>query len=258
MKTFCLLCWAVMVTTAMPALSSFTDSGLITLDNVPPVVALLSPAGGEAWYIGDSNDILWTATDLSMPTQPVSLLYSSNNGITYSPIETMLPNTGLYSWLMPSTQSYNSRVRIVVVDSFGNQKTVNSPLFSITYVPPAAPTGVGVNTSNNIDAVISWDPVTHTILPYNTPITPDGYIVLYNETPYEDEHFYYFLGRSFTTNYTHRDVVEFRAQMFYKVVAYKNYTREEEEALNSLLTMRHARPILWRDALTQIRQGGGK
>jgi len=115
-----------------------------------------------------------------------------------------------------------------------------------------------VDTSNHQDAVISWDAVTQTIPPYNSSITPDGYIVLYNETPYENDRLYYFLGRSFSTNYTHHDVVEFRDQMYYKIVAYKNYSRQESAALDSLLQVRGDKPILWQDALQSIRQGGKK
>jgi len=72
--------------------------------------------------------------------------------------------------------------------------------------------------------VISWTDVDTTI--FGTPITVDGYIVLYNETAYEDSmQCYYFLGAtdSTTITYTHFRVAEFRDQMFYKVVAYKDY-----------------------------------
>ncbi len=97
-------------------------------------------------------------------------------------------------------------------------------------MPPAS---VAVNTANGLDAVISWEPVTQNI--YYSPMTPDGYIVLYNETPYEDDQFYYFLGRSYTTSYTHHDVAEFRTQMFYKVLAYKNYRGDVDNILQTVL-----------------------
>ena len=49
-----------------------------------------------------------------------------------------------------------------------------------------------MDISNGVDAVIGWQPVTQTI--YGGPIVPDGYIVLYNETPYEDDdNLYYYL-----------------------------------------------------------------
>ena len=239
------------------ALASHTDSDLLTLDTVAPAVELLSPLGGEEWYIGDTHDILWTASDFSLPANPVSLLYSSNSGTIYEPIASLLANSGSYPWPMPSTQSYSSRVRIVVVDGFGNQRTVSSPLFSITYVPPAAPANLSVDISNAVNAVITWDPVTQTI--YGTPITPDGYIVLYNESPYEqDEHFYYFLWNVTSgTTFTHPWVASFRDQMYYRVVAYKDY----DGRMAALLTSRSDdQPLRWTDFQARLRaaQGGAR
>lgn len=80
--------------------------------------------------------------------------------------------------------------------------------------------------------------------------------MLYNESPYEqDEHFYYFLSRSFTTSYTHHDVTEFRNQMFYRVVAYKNYRDEDFGAVERLAKVK---PLLWKEALDFLRNGGDK
>lgn len=240
------------------ALSSYTDSGLISLDTVLPQLDLLSPDGGESWYIGDIRDIIWTASDPHLAANSVDLWYSLNGGSTYLPLSQSIANSGSYAWELPSIQSYNVRIRLGISDTFGNQSLVNSANpFSITYVPPAIPTAISVTSTNNIDALITWDAVTHTIPPYNSPITPDGYIVLYNESPYEhDEHFYYFLGRSYTTSYTHHDVIEFRDQMFYKVLAYKNYSREESLALEKLLQTKRDKAILWQDALQILRKGG--
>jgi len=230
------------------AISSYTDSGLVSLDTNPPELQLLSPNGGETWYIGDTNDITWTASDWSLNPNSAQLFYS---------LAEALANTGSYPWALPSAQSYNARVRIQISDSFGNLSQKNSAAyFSITYVPPAPPDSVNVNTANAIDAVITWQAVTHTIPPYNSDITPDGYIVLYNESPYEqDEHFYYFLGRSFTTSYTHHDVAEFRNQMFYRVVAYKNYRDEDFSVVERLAKVK---PLLWKEALDFLRNGGDK
>jgi len=236
------------------ALASYTDSDLLTLDTIAPEVELLSPAGGEAWYIGDTHDIVWTASDFSLPANPISLLYSGNSGADYLPIQSLLANTGSFAWLMPSTQSYSSRVRIVVVDGFGSQRTVNSPLFSITYVPPAAPANLSVDISNAVNAVITWDAVTQTI--YGTPIIPDGYIVLYNESPYEqDEHFYYFLWNVTSgTSFTHPWVASFRDQMYYRVVAYKDYDGRMAAILSNRAEKQHLR---WTDLQARLREADG-
>ena len=247
----------VFMSSAM-GLSSYTDSGLVSLDTVPPQIDLISPNGGEAWYIGDTRDIIWTASDPNLDVNSVYLWYSLNGGMEYLSLEEAIAHNGSYAWELPSVQSYNARVRVGLSDGFGNQfqrSSANS--FSITYVPPDTVRALTINASNNLDVLLTWQAVTQSIPPYNSPITPDGYIVLYNESPHEhNAHFYYFLGRSFTTNYTHHDVLEFRNQMFYRVLAYKNYTREESEAFENLLLKRGDKPLLWQDALQTIRQGG--
>lgn len=254
------LCGLVLIFAgSIHALGSHVDSGLISLDTVPPVLELLSPLGGEAWYIGDTRNILWDATDPNLELNSVNLWYSLNGGSTYLSLAQSIEHSGSYPWELPAVQSYNARVRVGIRDSFGNQSLRHSNgVFSITYVPPGTPTNISINTNNRIDAVITWDPVTHTIPEYNTPIIPDGYIVLYSETPSEDEHFFYFLGRSYTTTYTHHDVVEFRNQMFYRVKAYKNYSRGEAEALEALLQSRSVQPLLWGEAQTLIRKGAAQ
>jgi len=111
-----------------------------------------------------------------------------------------------------------------------------------------------VDISNGIDAVLNWNPVTHNI--YSTPLTPDGYLILYNETPYEDDHYYYFLGRSYTTSYTHHDVAEFRDQMYYRIKAYKNYRADDEALLDDLIRLSKTKSLLWKDALDLLEMGG--
>jgi len=108
------------------------------------------------------------------------------------------------------------------------------------YVPPAAVEGVEVAIVGT-DAVITWLPVTETI--YGTPITPDRYVVLYNETPYEDDHFYYYLDNTTELSYAHHDVALFRDAMFYRVVAVKFYRDAEAGILASLRSLE--KPVTW-------------
>lgn len=260
MKTAILIGILFIFGSGLLALSGFGTSLPVINDTVDPTLSIISPNGGEAWYIGDTRDITWSATDTNILSNSVNIWYTLNVTDSTSIIENTL-NDGIHPWALPSVQSYNARVRIKVSDSFGNfaQEASAGP-FSITYVPPAEPQGVTVNIVNSVDALITWQAVTHTIPPYNTPITPDGYIVLYNETPFEDDQFYYFLGRSYTTTYTHHDVAEFRTQMFYKVLAYKNYRGDVDNLLQSVLANPEAKVSLaeLKAALHSYSVGGEK
>lgn len=111
-----------------------------------------------------------------------------------------------------------------------------------------------MNLNNNVDAIITWDPVTETI--YGTPITPDGYLVLYNESAYEnDDKFYYFLWDVRDgTSFTHPRVVLHRNQMFYRVVAYKDY----DGSLSGFLSELKANPgvqVSFRELKEKVRGG---
>jgi hypothetical protein len=236
-------------------LTASYDSGYFTLDLVPPELELIAPNGGEAWYIGDTNDILWTASDTNPDPNSVYLWYSLNGGADYIPIAEAIPNGGAYPWALPSSQSYNARVRVRIGDAFGNlsQRSSLAP-FAITYVPPAPPDSVFISTLNARDAVISWLPVTQTI--YGTPITPDGYLVLYNETPYEDDQYYYFLAEVDGTSYTHQNVAHWRDQMFYRVVAFKDYDGRMARLLERLRQDKD-KPRPWSEIMKGLLSEGG-
>ena len=249
-----LLCFAGAVALALTA--SY-DSAYFTLDLVAPELELIAPNGGEAWYIGDTNDILWSASDTNLDPNSVYLWYSLNGGLDYLPIAEAIPNSGSWPWEIPSVQSYQARVRVRIGDSFGNLSQKSSlGTFTITYVPPAPPDSVTISTVNNRDALITWLPVTQTI--YGTPITPDGYVVLYNETPYEDDQFYYFLAEVDGTSYTHQNVAHWRDQMFYRVIAFKDYDGRLEALLKALAKDRTEKR-LWSEILADLyREVGGQ
>lgn len=105
--------------------------------------------------------------------------------------------------------------------------SANQPLLKVRltgtgeYVPLAVPQNVLV-TMNGYDAVISWDAVTQNL--HGQPVTPDFYVVLYSEWPYDQaDHFYYYLTSTTGLSALHYNVGLFSQYMFYKVKAVKFY-----------------------------------
>jgi uncharacterized membrane protein YeaQ/YmgE (transglycosylase-associated protein family) len=96
-----------------------------------------------------------------------------------------------------------------------------------TYVPPKLPENLIIAQNGN-DMHLSWDAVIQDI--HNNPITPDGYIILYSE----DEISYFFLWVTTNTDFIHPQVAHFRDNMFYKVIAYKDFGRANLERLLGL------------------------
>ncbi len=111
---------------------------------------------------------------------------------------------------------------LVIVNNSANQPLLKVRLTGTgEYVPLQIPQNVQV-VMDGYDAVISWDPVTQNL--HGQPVTPDRYIVLYSEWPYENnELIYYYLTSSTGLSATHHEVALFRDNMFYKVKAIKFY-----------------------------------
>lgn len=87
----------------------------------PPSVSLLSPNGGETWYIGQSYSIQWS----SLRVESLRLDYSTDNGSSWILIANNIPaESTSYQWLVPNTPSSQCRVRI--------QDASNSSIFDIS------------------------------------------------------------------------------------------------------------------------------
>jgi hypothetical protein len=224
-------------------LVGFGVSNTGTLDTVNPSVSIIAPNGGEEWYFGDTDNILWTASDTNLVLNSIYLWYSLDGGNDYISLAEAIFNNGNFVWQIPSIQSFNAIVRVKVNDSFGNYtQVISAAPFSITNPPPAPPEGVTIDVSNNWDAVITWEPVTHDV--HNQPITPDGYIVLYNETPNQDTEYYYFLTVTTGLSFVHQGVVHFRDLRFYRVIAYKDYDGRMTDILNTFKSEKNPNTML--------------
>ncbi|MGE0480376.1 MAG: agmatine deiminase family protein, partial [Phycisphaerae bacterium] len=85
-----------------------------------PAAHVLRPAGGETWIAGESQAIVWNATDTDNRHVPaVDLLYSRDDGANWQPIVLGQSNTGRYNWTVPADATPTARVRVVAhaVDS---------------------------------------------------------------------------------------------------------------------------------------------
>ncbi|MBX3355435.1 MAG: agmatine deiminase family protein [Phycisphaeraceae bacterium] len=80
-----------------------------------PSAHVIAPAGGEVWLSGTTETIRWNATDTNnRALADVDLLYSLDNGVTWSTIASGLPDSGSFEWTVPAGNSQFARVQVVV------------------------------------------------------------------------------------------------------------------------------------------------
>ncbi len=90
--------------------ASFTISGATP----SPQITLSSPNGGESYLPGKMRPITWTVTG---SISNVKIDYSTDNGNNWISIIASTPNTGKYSWYIPSVESSLCLVRISKSDN---------------------------------------------------------------------------------------------------------------------------------------------
>lgn len=115
-------------------------------------LALLSPNGGEVWYLHNTASIFWAVGE---GTTNVRLELSRNG--TGGPWETLAastPNDGFYSFTITGATTENARVRITDVDNAGTQD-VSYFDFTISSLKVLAPNG-GEIWYRDSTAAISW------------------------------------------------------------------------------------------------------
>jgi PKD repeat protein len=156
---------------------------------------------------------------------------SGGNPITWS---WDFQNDGIYdSFVQNPTFIYTDVGVYDVKLKISNEAQVDSLIkfdyITVELIPPAQPKEVQIEIIDS-DVLISWTEVDTTI--FGSPFSPDGYIILHNETLDDDS----FLFLDFTTqlSYTHSYVIQHRNQMFYKVYAYINFNLEQVNYLETL------------------------
>jgi hypothetical protein len=107
-------------------------SGLFSIE----VIRLTSPNGAtEVWDEGSTQTITWTCNNSKSPVSKVLLSYSSDNGVTWTPIPTDNINDGSHPWTLPGVKEdkTRSKVKIILKDAMGNTvgSDVSDAVFTI-------------------------------------------------------------------------------------------------------------------------------
>ncbi len=122
-------------------------------DVTPPDVAVMTPNGAETWYVGDVEDITWTATD-DAGVDSVSIYYSVNGGGDWILIASQESNDGLYPWNVPDTPTADALVKVVAYDpSLNEGEDVSDAVFAIEPPPDLTPPAVTVLAPNKGDSL---------------------------------------------------------------------------------------------------------
>ena len=94
-------------------------SGNFTTDSKQPVISVISPNGGEAYYFAEPLQIKWDATDDSFGATPVIISVSTDGGATYTDVASGLPDTDSAYVSAPQEITDLAMVKIFVQDEFG-------------------------------------------------------------------------------------------------------------------------------------------
>ena len=87
-------------------------------DNIPPVVTVLGPNGGETFAPSDTVSVTWIATDNDV-VDSVNIYYSIDDGATWRVISHGEQNDSSYRWVVPDSQTVQGRIRVTAYDHVG-------------------------------------------------------------------------------------------------------------------------------------------
>ncbi|MBS1961452.1 MAG: hypothetical protein JST04_04495 [Bdellovibrionales bacterium] len=127
-------------------------------DVTPPVVAVVSPNGGESWAANVPKSITWTATDTGGTGVANTILIelSTNGGSSYSTVSSGETNDGSYTWSVPPTVSATARIRVTAIDAAGNSTSdASNANFSILKDLALTPTTFTAALTNSTTPIIS-------------------------------------------------------------------------------------------------------
>ncbi len=113
--------------------------GLVVVDTKKPALVLAAPNNADVFPTLHDLRIEWNAEDVNFGATPIGLYASMDGGGTWSLIKKDLPNTGSYTWKLPSESSQLYRVRAMAVDLAGNSSEDTSDNnFTVDGKPPVS------------------------------------------------------------------------------------------------------------------------
>ncbi|MFH1680923.1 MAG: lamin tail domain-containing protein, partial [Candidatus Eisenbacteria bacterium] len=156
------------------------DSG--TSDSEPPVVAVVSPDGGESWEAGTVHDITWTATD-NVGVTSIALYYSTTgSGGPFAEIASGEANDGTYPWTVPNDPSAEAYVRVIAYDAAANHgEDVSNGAFAITGTEPPVALVINEIMQNPAAASDSKGEWFELYNPGDTDVDIDGWTIRDND-----------------------------------------------------------------------------
>lgn len=112
--------------------SALFDVSLGTFAIINPSITILIPNGGEQWISGTTQQIQWTANDVTN----VRIQLSTDSGTSWIEITSSQPaESGVYDWTIPEFVSDQCLVKIIDADN-SNIFDISDNFFSITELAP--------------------------------------------------------------------------------------------------------------------------
>jgi len=202
----------------------------IQLETATPLVFYASPGHQTGW----TNVVIRNAGTTNLIVSNITFDNSSAGFVYQYPDlnQPILPNatSTIQVAFAPSVDTY------VQTNMTIQNNSSNLPLLQVALKGNENPVPVTGLTVTIVDesAVLAWTAVTQSV--GGNPITPDMYIIEYNETPYEGDQYYYYLWAvpNNVLTFTHYLVARYNDQYFYRVKAIKNLSPAQREYLLSL------------------------
>ena len=165
--------------------SDISDENFTITDQTIQTIEVTSPNGGESWLAGTSQNITWNAQGIPS----VDIEYSTDNGLSWTPIVMTAPGSGSYEWSpIPDVNSTQCKVRVKDSDD-GSPADESDAVFIIHPVQD-----ITVLSPNGGEVYVAGDPVEITWntqgvenvkIEYtiNNGIIPEDWFILVESTP---------------------------------------------------------------------------